>query len=119
MARKRRRRQNVDQALAALTSRPDWRWRTLPVWVALTGGFVLGWFVGVAWAGDISYYIWVFVLGGFWFGIARIIGRLLIDPLIARRRLRAREVAAQASGRRRDRKGRAGSEGAGTTAPRG
>lgn len=106
MSRKRRRKRAVDHGLTNLTTRPEWRWRTLPVWVALAGGFVIGWFVGTAWFGeDISYYVWVAAFGGFWFGISRMIGRLLIDPIVARRRLRRQEEAQSTARRERRQRG--------------
>ena len=87
MARKRRRR--VDPRNPLAQPAPVWRWRTLPVWLALTGGFVLGWYVaalGTGWNPDRwSYFTLLAVLAGFSFGLSRIMSRYTAR-WIARRR---------------------------------
>jgi hypothetical protein len=104
--RKRRARRLDPRLNPALLQKPEWRWRTLPVWVALTGGFVLGWYVAAI-ASPIqpeqwSYLISLAVLAGFWFGVSRMLVRRFIDPIIARRRAKAaaeQARAARAAGR--------------------
>src|SRR3954470_21863758 len=49
-----RRRRRVDPRDPAQQGLPVWRWRTLPVWLAVTGSFVVGWYVAafsVGWRG--------------------------------------------------------------------
>jgi len=78
MVTKRRRRPETRNSLAQGT--PDWRWRTLPVWLGVTGGFVAGWYVaafGAGWKFDSMapvVVLWV-VLAGFSFGLSRVISR--------------------------------------------
>lgn len=69
---------------------PSWRWRTLPVWLALTGGFTIGWYVaaiGAEWRlatwALIAMYV---VLSLFSFGLSRIISRFTAIWVARRRR---------------------------------
>lgn len=69
-------------------SLPTYRWRTLPVWMALTGGFVVGWYVCAIGVGKIpsgSWAYWVMFLAttAFAFGLSR-----LTTTLVVRRRQR-------------------------------
>jgi hypothetical protein len=77
MARKRR---QVSTA-SPPTVITGWKWRTLPVWMALTGGFVVGWYIAAIGAGfpyqSFSWPIVVLYIGlaGFSFGLSRIVNR--------------------------------------------
>jgi hypothetical protein len=90
MSRKRRRK-HVDPRLARLLpERPGWKWRTLPVYLALTGGFLIGYRVASYGAG-ITPGGWAFwtdfaVLIAFGLGLARI-SRWLTERWVVRRRL--------------------------------
>ncbi len=92
MARNQRRRPNPRDLLSQPA--PSWHWRTLPVWLALTGGIVIGWYiaaVGANWRLDrwsvIALYV---VLSLFSFGLSRIISRYTAI-WVARRRARTSE----------------------------
>jgi hypothetical protein len=122
MARKRRRKRTVEHGTGrTMPVDPNWRWKTLPVWLALTGGFVAGWYVSAFGApvppgtGDWSWWVLIAALTGFSFGLSRVV-RWLVERTVVRRRLeRQAEEAAQAA--RRDRKRRSGAEGAPTAPP--
>ena len=95
MARKRRpKRPDSRQLQAAVT--PHWRWRTLPVWLALTGGFVAGWYVAAFGAGrhpgGTAYIILVIALVGFAIGLSQITSWLTRRWML-RRRARAAATA--------------------------
>lgn len=108
MARKRRRKP-VDPRIARLMpERPDWRWRTLPVWLALTGGFIIGWYTFLigsgAYPGRGAYILLYVVLAAFAFGLSRIV-RWLTERWIVRRRLQRRvEPAPEETPRQRRRR---------------
>jgi hypothetical protein len=88
MSRKRRKRVDPRQA-RMLPAQPGWRWRTLPVWLALTGGFTIGWYVAAFGSGrypdNWSYFVQLAVLSGFALGLSRIM-RWLTERWILRRR---------------------------------
>ena len=92
MARKRRR---IDPRSPLAQSGPVWRWRTLPVWLALTGGFVLGWYVaaiGTGWNPDRwSYFTLLAVLAGLSFGLSRILSRYTALWIARRRTAQAKK----------------------------
>lgn len=44
----RRRRRVEPKSGTTLREPPNWKWSTLPVYIALTGGFVIGWYVAAA-----------------------------------------------------------------------
>lgn len=91
MARKRRSRRPDPRLSRMLPAEPGWRWRTLPVWLALTGGFVAGWYVaaiGGATSGGWSYVVLLIALAGFSLGLSRLV-RWLVERRIVRRRARA------------------------------
>ena len=74
---------------------PRWQWRTLPVWLALTGGFIAGWYVaaiGAQWRLNnwtvIALYV---VLALFSFGLSRIITRVTAIWVARRRAARDRD----------------------------
>jgi hypothetical protein len=100
MARKRRTKQQkearrLQQALGA----PEWRWRTLPVWLAFTGGFIVAWYVyligsGGANPGLVANVLFYLALIGFSVGLSRITSRLVVRWRL--RRLRQAQVAPQA-----------------------
>ena len=74
---------------------PTWRWRTLPVWVALTGGFVLGWYVaavGARFAVDLwaTWMLWI-GLACLSFGLSRIMSRYTTRWMLHRRASRERK----------------------------
>ncbi len=76
MARKRRPKRPDTRQARAVPEWPRWKWRTMPVWLALTGGFVLGWWVAaVGGPAGISYLIQVAVLVVFALGLSRISNR--------------------------------------------
>ena len=88
MARKRRRRIDATSPLAQGT--PVWRWRTLPVWIALNGGFILGWYVAAIGSdfrpAEWSFYALITAISLFSLGLSRMFGRRFIEPWAARRR---------------------------------
>jgi hypothetical protein len=102
MTRRRSRRFDPRNPLAQ--DAPRWRWRTLPVWLALTGGFIAGWYVGLFGAGldigsagariaaepwsQITLYV---VLALFSFGLSRVITRVTAIWIARRRAARGRE----------------------------
>lgn len=94
MARRssRRRRPNPRDPLSQPA--PDWRWRTLPVWIALTGGVALGWYIAALGAefrvDDWSFYVLLVFIALFSFGLSRIVNRYTMI-WVARRRARSQE----------------------------
>jgi len=80
-------------------SNPNWKWRTTPVAIALTGGFVAGWQVALIGAGKdpgmIAWIIFYVFMFGFALSLSRIT-RWLTERWILRRR--RRELAAAAAG---------------------
>ena len=93
MARKRRaRRPDPRQVRTMMPENPGWRWRTLPVWLALTGGFILGFYVCLfATRVDPETWGWVALyvaVGGFSLGLSRLV-RWLTERWVARRRAKA------------------------------
>jgi hypothetical protein len=77
MANRRRRRIDSRDPAQGL---PVWRWRTLPVYLALTGGFVVGWYVA-AFSGGLTFDnfgqilpVWI-VLMAFSLGLSRVVAR--------------------------------------------
>ena len=85
----RKRRKRTEQR--PIPGRPQWRWRTLPVWLALTGGFTIGWYVAAAgagtdhWPGGWSYYVQLAVVLAFSFGLSRVFS-YLVAMRVQRRR---------------------------------
>jgi hypothetical protein len=73
---------------------PVWKWRTLPVWLALTGGIAIGWYIAAIGAnfrvGDGSFYVLLVVIAGFSFGLSRIVA-YYTTRWVARRRARSQE----------------------------
>jgi uncharacterized membrane protein YcjF (UPF0283 family) len=106
MARKRRR---IDPRSPLAQRFPEWRWRTLPVWLALTGGFVLGWYVaaiGTAFQPDRwSYFTLLAVLALFSFGLSRVITRVTAMWLARRRTARDEKRILSEPATRRSRSG--------------
>lgn len=91
-ARNRRKRVNPRDPLSQPA--PNWQWRTLPVWIALTGGAVIGWYIAAIGAG-FDYDSWAFyVLLGLLFlfsmGLSRIVNRYTAI-WVAKRRSRGQE----------------------------
>ncbi len=81
---------------------PSWRWATLPVWLALTGGFILGYYAllidsGVA-PGTGATILFYAALIGFSLGLSRI-----TSVLIVRWRTRRARAAAEAQAHPSDR----------------
>ncbi len=78
---------------------PGWRWRTLPVFLALTGGFLAGWYVA-SWGTGVmpapwswAYITQFVVLIGFSFGLSRITSWLMARWMVSRRAKAARQAA--------------------------
>jgi hypothetical protein len=73
---------------------PEWNWRTLPVWIALTGGMAAGWYIAAAGAEfrveDWSFYVLLVIIALFSFGLSRIVNRYTM-AWVARRRARSQE----------------------------
>jgi hypothetical protein len=73
---------------------PEWRWRTLPVWIALTGGMVAGWYIAAAGAPSPStgwsFFVLIALLFLFSLGLSRIVNRYT-TIWIAKRRKRSQE----------------------------
>lgn len=96
MARKRRPNRPDSRRVRAPVIR-TWRWRTLPVWLALTGGFVAGWYVSALGVGrqpdSWSYFVLLAVLGGFSVGLSQIT-RYLMERWMVRRKARTAATAA-------------------------
>jgi antibiotic biosynthesis monooxygenase (ABM) superfamily enzyme len=71
---------------------PQWRWVTLPVWLALTGGMIAGWYLGTAGSGwnyePWSFWALLIVLFLFSFGLSRIVSRLMAGWVAKRRSAR-------------------------------
>jgi hypothetical protein len=94
MSRRRQRRPNPRDPLSQPP--PDWRWRTLPVWIALTGGMVAGWYIGTAGSRTpFEYETWSFVvliglLFLFSMGLSRVVNRYAMI-WVAKRRRRGQE----------------------------
>jgi hypothetical protein len=92
MARKRRARRPDPRLARMMPAEPGWKWRSLPVWIALTGGFVLGWYVNMLGVGQqadgIPFYIFFVVLFGFSLGLSRVV-RWRTERWVAARRARA------------------------------
>jgi hypothetical protein len=108
MSRKRRRKP-VDPRIARLMpENPGWKWRTLPVYLAITGGFLLGYRIASFGAG-VSPDRWAFaidtaVLIAFGLGLARI-SRWLTERWVVRRRIQRRlEEAPDVTPRQRRRR---------------
>ena len=91
MARKRRRQRPDPRLARMMPADPGWRWRTLPVWLALTGGFIIGWYVAAFGSDSFptgwSYWVHFIVLTGFSLGLSRIV-RWRTERWVARRRAR-------------------------------
>lgn len=93
MARKQRPTPLSDpRAARLLPANPGWRWRTLPVWLTLTGGFLIGYYIASLGAGvrpdRWAYFIQLAVLLGFAAGLSRIT-RWLTERFVVRRRGKA------------------------------
>jgi len=90
MSRNRPRRPGQKDPLQA----PEWRWRTLPVWIALTGGTVIGWYIAAAGANfryeAWSFYVLIALLFLFSMGLSRVVNRYTAI-WIAKRRRRSQE----------------------------
>lgn len=86
-----RRRQRSDPRAPATKTPPVWRWRTLPVWMALTGGFCAGWYVGAFGGNSLtnqkfwSLAILYVVLALSSFGLSRIMTRYTTGFMLRRR----------------------------------
>jgi hypothetical protein len=87
MARSRRRRYSPRDP--ASIPQPTWRWRTLPVWIALTGGFTAGWYVAALGAqfrvDSWAFYVLLAFVAMFSFGLSRIINRYTVIWIAKRR----------------------------------
>lgn len=95
MARKRRVKRPDSRQVRTLQEWSGWRWRTLPVWLAITGGFVLGWWVAAVGGPDGgSYLIQVAVLAAFALGLSRISNRWAARWMARRRLNRSRSEGA-------------------------
>lgn len=102
MARRRRQKRPDPRQARMMPANPGWRWTTLPVWLALTGGFIAGWYVaalgaldaGDVWPGGWSYIVQLVVLIGFSLGLSRLM-RWLTERWLARRRIKAAAAATQ------------------------
>ncbi len=90
VARNRRRRPGQRDLLTP----PSWRWRTLPVWLALTGGITIGWYIAAAGANFVyeawSFYTLIVVIALFSFGLSRVVNRYTAI-WVARRRAAKQE----------------------------
>ena len=88
----RRRRTNPRDPL--LQPQPEWRWRTLPVWIALTGGVAAGWYIAAMGAdfriANWSFYVLLVFIALFSFGLSRIVNRYVMIWM-AKRRARGQE----------------------------
>lgn len=90
------RRKRIDPK-TVIQNAPSWKWRTLPVWMALTGGFILGWYVAAfgaqfgvdQWAVIVLYV----VLAGSSFGLSRIISRYTALRMMKRKLAKERGAA--------------------------
>lgn len=86
-----RRRQRSDPRAPATKTPPVWRWRTLPVWMALTGGFCAGWYVAAFGADSVTNektWSWVslyVVLALSSFGLSRVMTRYTTGFMLRRR----------------------------------
>jgi len=89
MARSRRRTAPRDPLTQAT---PNWKWRTLPVWLALTGGVVIGWYIAAVGAGfkveNWAFYILLVFVAAFSFGLSRIVS-WFTGRWVARRRAKS------------------------------
>lgn len=88
----------------SLPELPAWRWRTLPVWLALTGGFVLGWYVAAAGA-RISVETWAYitvliVMAGFSAGLSRVVSRATALWVMRRKQRAEKRILSDPSSRR-------------------
>lgn len=103
MARKRRERnRGLTPRPGAVPSKPVWKWRTVPVLLAVTGGFTLGWYVAAIGAGQTpgggAYIILLVVMLGFALGLSRITS-YWTAVWIARRRQKSGDLAPAATDR--------------------
>lgn len=89
---------------AAIPAPPTWRWRTLPVWLALTGGLVAGWYIAAAgsrvsidrW----SYIVVLVVMAGFSAGLSRVVSRYTAIWMMRRRQRGEKRILSDPSSRR-------------------
>jgi hypothetical protein len=88
----RRRRTNPRDPLPQPQS--EWRWQTLPVWIALTGGVAVGWYIAALGAefriANWSFYVLLVFIALFSFGLSRIVNRYVM-AWTAKRRARGQE----------------------------
>lgn len=110
MSRKRRAKRPESHA-RGVPANPGWKWLTLPVWLALTGGFILGWYVNAVGTGVVAptwsapSIIFYVALLGFSVGLSQISGWWF-----ARRRMERRAKTAAASPAKPAATGRAAKE---------
>jgi Flp pilus assembly protein TadB len=120
MTRKRRYRRPDPRLSRMMPEQPGWRWRTLPVWLALTGGFVVGWYVDLIGSGvdpGLGAYVMLYVaIGGFSLGLSRIV-RWMTERYVARRRLQKQLAETPPAAQRRERRHRTGDDGASSATP--
>lgn len=92
MTRARQRRYSKRDVLSQ--GAPVWKWRTLPVWLALTGGIAVGWYIAAIGAefhvDNWAFYVLLAVIAGFSFGLSRIVS-YYTARWVARRRARTQE----------------------------
>ena len=85
VARNRRRRPGQREPLAP----PSWKWRTLPVWLALWGGMSIGWYIAAIgssyqvepWA----YYVLLGIIALFSLGLSVVVNRYTYTWVAKRR----------------------------------
>lgn len=92
MARKRRERnRGITPRPGTMPANPGWRWRSVPVVVALCGGFVAGWYVAAIGApaapGQIATIVMYVFLFGFALSLSRVT-RYWTERWMSRRRQR-------------------------------
>jgi hypothetical protein len=92
MTQRRRRRASPRDPLSQPA--PEWHWRTLPVWLALTGGVTIGWYIAAVGAefriADWAFWVLLAFVGLFSFGLSRVISRYTAI-WAAKRRARSKE----------------------------
>lgn len=104
MARKRRSGRPDPRHARPATPGPRWQWRTAPVWLALTGGFILGWYTYLFGArttpNTTALIVFYVVMFGFTLGLSRVTSRLMERWLVRRRAAGRERAEAQARDRR-------------------